>query len=133
MGSRGQDDYFALFDFSAKQDPVPTMLVQNHVDKVREFLGQCTSFRKELIKPHVLVLGETEEQKNLKTEKRVKYIHGNLGSGTFTFLGGHDPEDYAHIVGEKDTDLAYYPNSPGYRLILNNILFPAVMMEEKKT
>jgi hypothetical protein len=120
-------DYFTLFEFSAKHDPVPTMLTQCHVSIVKGFIGQTTSFRRSLLKPHVTVLGDypgTEE---------VKYVHGNLGRGTFTFLGGHDPEDYRHMVGDPPTILSMHKNSPGYRLILDNILFPAAKKKERKT
>jgi len=126
--ARGSDvDYFALFDFSAKYDPVPTMLVQNHVNVVKGFLGQTTGFRKSLIKRSVVILGEDP------AHTEAKYIHGNLGQGTFTFLGGHDPEDYQHAVGDPPTDLALHVNSPGYRLILNNVLFPAAKKKKLKT
>jgi hypothetical protein len=121
------DDYFSLFDFSAKYDPVPCMLTQNHVSVVHNFMGQTTGFHRSRIKPSVTVLAEkagTEE---------VKYIHGNQGRGTWTFLGGHDPEDYQHFVGDSPTDLSFHKNSPGYRLILNNILFPAARKKEQKT
>jgi hypothetical protein len=120
-------DYFTLFDFSAKLDPVPTMLTQDHVNVVNGFMGQTTGFRKSLVKKYVTLMGETEG-----TEE-VKYIHGNYGKGTFTFLGGHDPEDYEHRVGDPPTDLSLHKNSPGYRLILNNILFPAAKKKERKT
>ncbi|MDH3214817.1 MAG: asparagine synthetase B [Candidatus Krumholzibacteria bacterium] len=126
--ARGSDvDYFALFAFSAKHDPVPSMLVQNHVNVVKGFLGQTTGFKKSLIKRSVLILGEDT------AHTEVKYLHGNLGMGTFTFLGGHDPEDYQHAVGDVPTDLALHVNSPGYRLILNNILFPAAKKKKMKT
>jgi hypothetical protein len=126
--ARGSDvDYFALFDFSAKYDPVPSMLVQNHVNVVKGFLGQTTGFRKSLIKRSVVILGEDP------AHTEVKYLHGNLGMGTFTFLGGHDPEDYQHSVGDPPTDLALHVTSPGYRLILNNILFPAAKKKTMKT
>ncbi|MBN1164067.1 MAG: asparagine synthetase B [Candidatus Krumholzibacteriota bacterium] len=125
---RGEsNDYFSLFEFSAKYDPVPTMLVQNHVSVIKGFMGQTTSFRKSLIKKKVVLLGE------VKGRDEARYIHGNLGKGTFTFLGGHDPEDYHHFVGDPPTDLNLYPGSPGYRLILNNILFPAARKKEQKT
>jgi hypothetical protein len=125
---RGEShDYFTLFEFSAKYDPVPTMLVQNHVSVIKGFMGQTTSFNKSLIKKKVLILGE------VKDGDEARYIHGNFGMGTFTFLGGHDPEDYQHIVGDPPTDLGLCPSSPGYRLILNNILFPAAKKKEQKT
>ena len=126
--ARGADvDYFGLFEFSAKYDPVPAMLTQNHVNIVKGFLGQTTGFRKALIKKSVVVLGEDP------AHTEVKYIHGNLGRGTFTFLAGHDPEDYQHAVGDTPTDLALHVNSPGYRLILNNVLFPAAKKKKLKT
>jgi hypothetical protein len=121
------NDYFTLFDFSAKYDPVPTMLTQDHVNVIKGFMGQTTMFRKELIKPSVIILGERPGT------DQVKYIHGNYGRGTFTFYGGHDPEDYQHSVGDPPTDLSLYKNSPGYRLILNNILFPAAKKKKQKT
>lgn len=124
---RGENAVFALFDFSAKFDPVPTMLVQNHVALVKEFLGQNTGFNRNLLKRDVLILAE------VKGTEEVKYIHGNRGEGTFTFLGGHDPEDYAHRIGDPPTDLDLYRNSPGYRLILNNVLFPAAERKPLKT
>tara|TARA_Y100000590_G_scaffold193305_1_gene219664 strand:+ start:57 stop:1304 length:1248 start_codon:yes stop_codon:yes gene_type:complete len=120
-------DYFSLFEFSAKYDPVPTMLTQNHVSVIKGFMGQTTGFHRDKIKKHVLIMGED------KTTPQVKYIHGNHGKGTFTFLGGHDPEDYQHFVGDPQTDLSLHQNSPGYRLILNNILFPAAKKKERKT
>ncbi len=120
-------DYFTLFEFSAKYDPVPTMLTQNHVAVVKGFMGQTTGFHRERIKNHVVIMGEDA------TTPQVKYIHGNFGQGTFTFLGGHDPEDYQHFVGDPPTDLSLHRNSPGYRLILNNILFPAARKKERKT
>lgn len=122
-----QNDYFTLFDFSAKYDPVPTMLTQNHVNVIPGFMGQTTMFRKKLIKPSVYILGERAGT------DQVKYLHGNFGRGTFTFYGGHDPEDYQHAVGDPPTDLSLFKNSPGYRLILNNILFPAAKKKEQKT
>lgn len=121
------NDYFTLFEFSAKYDPVPTMLTQDHVNVIRGFMGQTTMFRKELIKNSVIVLAERENT------NQVKYIHGNFGRGTFTFYGGHDPEDYQHAVGDPPTDLSLHKNSPGYRLILNNILFPAAKKKKQKT
>jgi len=122
-----QTDQFTLFDFSAKWDIVPTMLTQCHVDIVKGFMGQTTDFRKEFIKSNVLILGEN------KAAGTARYIHGELGQGTWTFYGGHDPEDYQHFVGDPFTDLNLHPNSPGYRLILNNILFPAAKKKKRKT
>ncbi len=122
-----QNDYFTLFEFSAKYDPVPTMLTQNHVNVIHGFMGQTTMFRKKYIKNSVYILGERAGT------DQVKYIHGNYGRGTFTFYGGHDPEDYQHAVGDPPTDLSLFKNSPGYRLILNNILFPAAKKKEQKT
>ncbi len=120
-------DYFTLFQFSAKYDPVPTMLTQDHVNVIKNFMGQTTSFKKSLIKPNVIILGEKEGT------DEVKYIHGDYGKGTFTYLGGHDPEAYEHLVGDPPTDLSLHKNSPGYRLILNNILFPAAERKPQKT
>jgi len=120
-------DYFTLFDFSAKYDPVPTMLTQDHVNVVHGFMGQTTAFRKEVIKKNVIILGQREGT------DEVKYIHGNIGKGTFTWYGGHDPEDYQHHVGEQPTELKLHKNSPGYRLILNNVLFPAAKKKKLKT
>jgi hypothetical protein len=120
-------DQFTLFDFSAKWDVVPTMLTQCHVDVVNGFMGQTTDFRKDLIKSNVLILGEN------KIANTARYIHGEMGQGTWTFYGGHDPEDYQHYVGDPFTDLSLHPNSPGYRLILNNILFPAAKKKKRKT
>ena len=120
-------DYFQLFDFSAKYDPVPTMLTQCHVNVIDGFLGQTTSFFKDKVKKSVIILGE------VPGANEVKYIHGNIGKGTFTFYGGHDPEDYQHKVGDPETILDLFKNSPGYRLILNNILFPAAQKKELKT
>lgn len=122
-----QNDYFTLFDFSAKYDPVPTMLTQNHVNVVRGFMGQTTMFRRSTLKKSLVVMGEREGT------DQVRYIHGNFGRGTFTFYGGHDPEDYQHAVGDPPTDLSLFKNSPGYRLILNNILFPAATKKKQKT
>lgn len=121
-------DSFSLFEFSAKYDPVPTMLTQDHVSVIKGFMGQTTAFKKDLIKKHVIILGQALANPNV-----VKYMHGNYGRGTFTYLGGHDPEDYTHYVGDPPTNLALYKNSPGYRLILNNILFPAAKKKERKT
>lgn len=122
-----ENDYFMLFDFSAKSDVVPTMLCQNHTRLVKGFMGQTTAFHKEVVKKNVLVMGEN------RSLREVKYIHGDLGKGTWTFYGGHDPEDYQHIVGEPPTDLELFPNSPGYRLILNNVLFPSAKKKKLKT
>jgi len=124
---RGPNAVFTLFDFSAKNDPVPTMLVQDHVNAVPEFLGQTTGFRRSKIRSGVLVLGEVEGT------DEVKYVHGQFGRGTFTFLGGHDPEDYQHMVGDPPTELSRYRHSPGYRLILNNVLFPAAEKKKQRT
>ena len=120
-------DYFSLFEFSAKYDPVPTMLTQNHVNVVKGFMGQTTMFREEKIKPSMIIMGKIEGS------NEIKYIHGNSGKGTFTFYGGHDPEDYTHRVGDPPTELSLHKNSPGYRLILNNILFPAAKKKKLKT
>ena len=122
-----ESDYFTLFEFSAKYDPVPTMLTQNHVNIVKGFMGQTTMFLEEKLKSHVTIMGKIEES------NEVKYIHGNAGKGTFTFYGGHDPEDYTHRVGDPPTDLNLHINSPGYRLILNNVLFPAAKKKKLKT
>lgn len=122
-----ENDFFTLFEFSAKWDIVPTMLCQNHTQVVKGFMGQTTAFDKNLIKSDVLIMGE------LKSAGEARYIHGELGKGTWTFYGGHDPEDYQHRVGDPKTELELYPNSPGYRLILNNILFPAAKKEKQKT
>ncbi|MEM7102962.1 MAG: asparagine synthetase B [Bacteroidota bacterium] len=122
-----QNDYFTLFDFSAKWDPVPSMLTQNHTRTVKGFMGQTTAFRKELIKSNVLVMGEN------KPANEARYIHAEFGFGTWTFFGGHDPEDYRHYVHDPPTDLNLHPNSPGYRLILNNVLFPAAKKKKRKT
>lgn len=124
---RPQDDYFRLFEFSAKWDVVPTMLCQNHTRIVKGFMGQTTSFRLDLIRSDVLVMGDNE------IIGEARYIHGELGQGTWTFYGGHDPEDYTHRVGDPPTELIQHPNSPGYRLILNNILFPAARKKKQKT
>ncbi len=126
--TRGAEaDYFTLFEFSAKYDAVPTMLTQNHVSIIKGFMGQTTGFHKDRIKNHIVVMGEDP------ASEQVKYLHGNFGKGTFTFFGGHDPEDYQHFVGDPPTNLALHRNSPGYRLILNNILFPAARKKERKT
>jgi len=121
------NDYFTLFEFSAKWDQVPTMLCQNHESTIRGFMGQTTAFNSKLIKPNVLIMGEN------KAAGEARYIHGEFGKGTWTFYGGHDPEDYQHFVGDKPTKLEMYPNSPGYRLILNNVLFPAAKKKKQKT
>lgn len=120
-------DYFTLFEFSAKWDPVPTMLTQNHVATVKGFIGQTTNFRKETIKAGAVILAEAPGR------NEVRYLNGSLGQGTYTFYGGHDPEDYQHFVGDPPTDLSLHKNSPGYRLILNNILFPAARKQKQKT
>ena len=120
-------DYFSLGEFSAKWDPIPTMLTQNHTILVKGFMGQTTSFKRSTIKKNVLVLGEN------KTNGEARYIHGTKGKGMFTFYGGHDPEDYTHRVGDPKTELDLHPTSPGYRLILNNVLFPAAKKKKKKT
>ena len=126
-GLTEKNDFFTLFDFSAKWDPVPTMLCQNHTKIIHSFMGQTTSFVKDYIKSNVLIMGE------LKSKNEARYIHGELGQGTWTFYGGHDPEDYRHYVGDPKTELKLHPNSPGYRLILNNILFPAAKKKKRKT
>ena len=126
--TRGAEaDYFSLFEFSAKYDPVPAMLTQNHVSIIKGFMGQTTGFHKKKIKSHIVIMGEDP------ASDQVKYLHGNFGKGTFTFYGGHDPEDYQHFVGDPPTDLKLHRNSPGYRLILNNILFPAARKKDRKT
>lgn len=122
-----ETDYFSLMDFSAKWDPIPTMLCQNHTALVKGFMGQTTSFTRDQIKSNVLVMGEN------KTNGEAKYIHGIKGKGFFTFYGGHDPEDYTHQVGDPKTELELHPTSPGYRLILNNVLFPAAKKKKQKT
>jgi hypothetical protein len=122
-----QNDLFVLFDFSAKWDPVPSMLCQNHEQVLKGFMGQTTAFRKEYIKPGVLIMGDN------KSLNEARYIHGEMGKGMWTFYSGHDPEDYQHLVGDPPTDLNLHPNSPGYRLILNNILFPAAKKKKQKT
>jgi len=122
-----EQDYFTLFQFSAKWDPVPTMLCQNHVNMIKGFMGQTTAFKRDLVKPNVLIMGEN------KAANEARYIHGELGKGFWTFYGGHDPEDFQHFVGDPPTDLNLHPNSPGYRLILNNVLFPAAKKKKQKT
>jgi hypothetical protein len=121
------NDFFTLFDFSAKWDPVPTMLCQNHMQVIHGFRGQTTAFEKSCVKPDVVIMGEN------KALDEARYIHGDFGKGTWTFYGGHDPEDYEHRVGDPPTDLNLFPNSPGYRLILNNVLFPAAKKKKQKT
>ncbi len=122
-----KDDFFVLFEFSAKWDPIPTMLTQNHEKIIRGFMGQTTSFRKEFIKPSVVIMGEN------KGLNEAKYIHAEFGKGFWTFYGGHDPEDYQHFVYDPPTELDMFPNSAGYRLILNNVLFPAAKKQKQKT
>ena len=122
-----EKDYFTLMDFSAKWDPIPTMLCQNHTSLVKGFMGQTTAFERELVKTNVLVLGENE------INEEARYIHGEKGKGMFTYFGGHDPEDYQHRVGDEPTVLDLHPNSPGFRLILNNVLFPAAKKKKQKT
>lgn len=121
------NDVFSLFDFSAKWDPVPTMLTQNHEQLIKGFMGQTTAFNKDLVKSEVIVLGD-----NIAFNED-RYIHGSFGNGFWTFFGGHDPEDYQHLVGDPPTELDMFPNSPGYRLILNNVLFPAAKKKKQKT
>jgi len=122
-----ENDYFKLFDYSAKWDPVPTMLTQNHENLIKGFMGQTTAFNKEYIKPDVTIMGQN------KALNEARYIHGEFGKGFWTYLGGHDPEDYRHFIGDPPTDLNLHPNSTGYRLILNNILFPAAKKQKRKT
>ena len=126
-GLREENDFFTLFQFSAKWDPIPTMLTQNHETVIKGFYGQTTGYKSGLIKPDVVIMGEN------KAIRESKYIHGVFGKGFWTFYGGHDPEDYQHLVNEEPTDLNLHPNSPGYRLILNNILFPAAKKKKQKT
>jgi hypothetical protein len=121
------NDFFTLFEFSAKWDPIPTMLCQNHTQVIKGFMGQTTAFNKDQVKSKVLVMGEN------KPANEARYIHGEFGKGFWTFYGGHDPEDYSHRVGDPPTELDLFPNSPGYRLILNNILFPAARQQKRKT
>ncbi len=122
-----ENDYFTLFDFSAKWDPIPTMLCQNHRNLIKGFMGQTTAYRKDVLKSSSLIMGEN------KAANEARYIHGEQGKGFWTFYGGHDPEDYRHLVGDPPTDLSLFPNSPGYRLILNNVLFPAAKKKKRKT
>jgi hypothetical protein len=126
-GLRQDNDYFTLFEFSAKWDPIPTMLTQNHTKIINGFYGQTTGFKKRVVKSEALIMGEN------KAIGEIKYLHGTAGKGFWTYYGGHDPEDYQHQVGEEHTDLNQHPNSPGYRLILNNILFPAAKKKKQKT
>jgi hypothetical protein len=118
---------FELFEFSAKHDPIPTMLTQDHVAKVRGFLGQTTSFNRRRLKDTVTVMGD------VSGSEYVKYIHGMYGKGIYSFLAGHDPEDYRHLVGDPPTNPELHKHSPGYRLILNNVLFPAAKRKKQKT
>ena len=120
-------DYFTLMEYSAKWDPIPSMLNQNHTVLVKGFMGQTTSYSRDLVKSNVLVMGEN------KSNGEARYIHGIKGQGFFTFYGGHDPEDYTHRVGDPKTELDLHPTSPGYRLILNNVLFPAARKKKQKT
>ncbi len=122
-----EQDWFSLFEFSAKWDPVPTMLTQCHTGLIKGFMGQSTAFHRDKIKDHVIILGENERL------GEVRYLHGTAGKGSFCFYGGHDPEDYRHMVGDPETQLSLYRNSPGYRLILNNVLFPAAKKKKQKT
>ena len=124
---REPNDLFALNEFSAKWDVIPTILTQNHDRIIKGFMGQTTAFNKDQVKSTVIIMGEN------KSLNEARYIHGTFGKGQFTFYGGHDPEDYQHMVGEPPTDLALHPNSAGYRLILNNILFPSVKKKKQKT
>jgi len=126
-GLSEHNDYFSLFQFSAKYDPIPTMLTQNHLNVIKGFMGQTTAFKKNLIKPEVVIMAEN------RSAGEARYIHSPFGKGFFTFYGGHDPEDYRHEIGEEPTDLNLHPNSAGYRLILNNILFPAAKKKKQKT
>jgi hypothetical protein len=120
-------DYFTLFDFSAKWDVVPAMLCQNHTNTIKGFMGQTTAFKKQYIKSEVVIMGD------YAPANEARYIHGSIGKGTWTFYSGHDPEDYQHMVGEPPTNLQLFPNSPGYRLILNNVLFPSAKKKKLKT
>ena len=122
-----KNDFFTLFEFSAKWDPVPCMLCQNHLTVIPGFMGQTTAFKKDKIKPTVVIMGDAPQF------DEARYIHGEYGRGTWTFYSGHDPEDYQHLVNDKATDLDLYPNSAGYRLILNNVLFPAAKKQQQKT
>ena len=126
-GVTEQNDVFVLNEFSAKWDVVPTILTQNHEKVIKGFMGQTTAFKKEVVKSNAIIMGEN------KSLNEVRYLHGTMGKGTWTFYGGHDPEDYRHLVDEPPTDLSLHPNSPGYRLILNNLLFPSAKKEKQKT
>jgi hypothetical protein len=126
-GLRQDNDYFNVFEFSAKWDPIPTMLTQSHTKVIKGFYGQTTGFKKTLIKSDVVIMGENKEI------DEAKYLHGVFGKGFWTYYGGHDPEDYQHTVYEEPTDLNLHPNSPGFRLILNNVLFPAAKKKKQKT
>ena len=122
-----EQDYFILTEFSAKWDPIPTMLNQNHTQMVKGFMGQTTAFKPELLKSNIITLGQNQ------INGEVRYLYGTIGKGMFTFYGGHDPEDYQHRVGDAPTELTLHPSSPGYRLILNNVLFPAAEKKKQKT
>jgi hypothetical protein len=126
-GLSERNDFFSLFQFSAKWDPIPTMLTQNHQRIIKGFMGQSTAYKKSMVKSNVVILGETKDL------DEARYLHGEFGKGFWTFYGGHDPEDYQHFVGEEPTDMNLFPNSPGYRLILNNLLFPAAKKKNLKT
>ncbi len=126
-GLNEANDYFNLFEFSAKWDPIPTMLTQNHKNVIKGFMGQTTAYKKQFVKPEVVIMAENRDI------NEARYIHGTMGKGFWTFYGGHDPEDYQHYVGEEPTDLNLHPNSAGYRLILNNVLFPAAKKKKLKT
>jgi hypothetical protein len=126
-GLNESNDYFTLFEFSAKYDPVPTMLTQNHQNLIKGFMGQTTAFKKPYVKSEVVVMAEN------RSSNEARYIHGTAGKGFWTYYGGHDPEDYQHIVNEEPTDLNLHPTSAGYRLILNNVLFPAAKKKKLKT
>jgi hypothetical protein len=126
-GVNESNDYFTLFEFSAKYDPIPTMLTQNHENLIKGFLGQTTAFKKKYVKSEVIVLAEN------RISNEARYIHGTAGKGFWTYYGGHDPEDYQHLVNEEPTDLNLHPNSAGYRLILNNVLFQAAKKKKLKT
>ena len=122
-----EQDYFILTEFSAKWDPIPTMLNQNHTQILKGFMGQTTAFKPELLKSNIITLGQNQ------INGEVRYLYGTIGKGMFTFYGGHDPEDYQHRVGDAPTELTLHPSSPGYRLILNNVLFPAAEKKKQKT